>query len=272
MKILRPEVDLTRFFADLGRARARLLILDYDGTLAPFRVEREQAVPYPGVREALAELQAGGHTRLVLMSGRALESLAPLVGLRPPPEMWGSHGWERRTADGRSTRRDPGARAREGLQRAGEVIRAGWEGHWEIKPGSLAVHLRGLAAGDAQQLRALVQDRWAAVSKTHGLELHEFDGGLELRVPGVDKGTAMDTLLAESGAGAMVAYLGDDRTDEDAFRALAGRGLGVLVREELRPTAAAVWLRPPKELLDFFQRWIAACPRNQATEVRKSDS
>ena len=118
MMILRPEVGVTRFFADLGHAPARLLILDYDGTLAPFRVEREQAVPYPGVREALAELQAGGHTRLVLMSGRALESLAPLVGLHPPPEMWGSHGWERRMADGRLTRKDPGARAREGIRQS----------------------------------------------------------------------------------------------------------------------------------------------------------
>jgi trehalose-phosphatase len=158
------------------------------------------------------------------------------------------------------------------LQRAEDITREGWEGHWEIKPVSLAVHLRGLAAGEARRLQALVNDRWGAISKPHGLELHEFDGGLELRVPGVDKGTAVDTLLAESGAGTMVAYLGDDRTDEDAFRVLAKRGLGVLVREEWRPTAAAVWLRPPQELLDFFQRWIAACPRNQATEVRKSGS
>jgi trehalose-6-phosphatase len=66
-----------------------------------------------------------------------------------------------------------------------------------------------------------------------------------------------------------VAYLGDDRTDEDAFKALAGRGLAVLVREELRPTAAAVWLRPPVELLDFLQRWMTACPPRTATVARK---
>jgi trehalose 6-phosphate phosphatase len=52
-----------------------------------------------------------------------------------------------------------------------------------------------------------------------------------------------------------VAYLGDDRTDEDAFMALRGRGLAVLVRPDLRATAAEVWIRPPDELLLFLQRW-----------------
>jgi trehalose 6-phosphate phosphatase len=271
MKTLQPDVDVGQFFAALRSAPARLLILDYDGTLAPFRVEREQAVPYPGVRELLTQLLAEGTTRVVLVSGRALESLVPLVAMDPAPEMWGSHGWERRTPDGRSMLKDPGPAARAGLRLAAEVTRSGRPAHWEVKPASLAVHVRGLAPEDERKLRALVSERWTAIAGEHGLELHEFDGGLELRVPGVNKGTAVDALLKECGAGVMAAYLGDDRTDEDAFRVIAGRGLGILVREELRPTAAAVWLRPPTELLDFFQRWIAACPRNPETAVPKSD-
>ena len=55
-----------------------------------------------------------------------------------------------------------------------------------------------------------------------------------------------------------MAYLGDDLTDEDAFRAVATRGLGILVRQELRKTAAVAWLRPPEELLDFLHRWARA--------------
>ena len=89
--------------------------------------------------------------------------------------------------------------------------------------------------------------------------MHAFDGGIELRVPGRSKATAVEQLLAESGADPVSAYLGDDRTDEDAFQAIASHGLGVLVRPDLRPTAAAWWLRPPEELLDFLDQWIAAC-------------
>jgi trehalose-6-phosphatase len=52
-----------------------------------------------------------------------------------------------------------------------------------------------------------------------------------------------------------VAYLGDDLTDEDAFRALKGKGLSVLVRKESRTTEADCWLKPPDELLDFLKKW-----------------
>ena len=62
--------------------------------------------------------------------------------------------------------------------------------------------------------------------------------GLELRHPGRSKGDVMRELLEEQPSGTISAYVGDDETDEDAFRALAGRGLAVLVAEQPRETAA----------------------------------
>ena len=67
----------------------------------------------------------------------------------------------------------------------------------------------------------------------------------------------VDEIAHEMGD-APIAYLGDDRTDEDAFRALQGRGLTVLVRQELRPTSAELWLRPPDELMHFLNDWLSA--------------
>ena len=87
------------------------------------------------------------------------------------------------------------------------------------------------------------------------LAWHDFDGGIELRVPGRHKGFAVEAVLSEMGKGAAVAYLGDDFTDEDAFRAIHGRGTGILVRPQFRPTAADFWLRPPEELLEFLRQW-----------------
>ncbi|MGH9571319.1 MAG: hypothetical protein ACRD4F_16865, partial [Candidatus Angelobacter sp.] len=55
------------------------------------------------------------------------------------------------------------------------------------------------------------------------------------------------------------AYLGDDLTDEDAFQAINGRGLSVLVRPAWRSTTAQAWLRPPGELIQFLNDWIHAC-------------
>ena len=60
------------------------------------------------------------------------------------------------------------------------------------------------------------------------------------------------------GADGVAAFLGDDLADEAAFRAIAGLGLGALVRPDFRPTAADAWLRPPREVLAFLERWRQA--------------
>jgi len=55
----------------------------------------------------------------------------------------------------------------------------------------------------------------------------------------------------------VAAYLGDDFTDEDAFTAIKGHGIGILVRKEFRPTEADIWIKPPDELLSFLSDWIS---------------
>src|SRR5919205_3819309 len=92
--------DLDPFFAVVRRAEKRALLLDYDGTLAPFRVERDEAVPYPGIREILPSLVDAGDTRVVVISGRRAHDLPPLLKLEWLPEIWGTHGWERLLPDG----------------------------------------------------------------------------------------------------------------------------------------------------------------------------
>jgi len=82
---------------------------------------------------------------------------------------------------------------------------------------------------------------------------------MELKARSANKGDAVRTLLAETNTETVAAYLGDDMTDEDAFRAIAGRGLSVLVRNTYRSTAAEVWLKPPGEVVQFFTEWIHAC-------------
>jgi len=93
------------------------------------------------------------------------------------------------------------------------------------------------------------------LTREYNLQLLEFDCGVELRVAGKNKGDAVREIISETGPSAVLAYLGDDFTDEDAFKILKGRGLCVLVREELRKTSADIWLKPPKELLEFLQNW-----------------
>ncbi|HJX18677.1 MAG TPA: trehalose-phosphatase [Acidiferrobacterales bacterium] len=256
MRILLPTGHPDRFFEKLAQAPRAALLLDYDGTLAPFRVDPQDARPYAGVRAALDTLMAQQDTRVVLVSGRWTRDLLPLLGLKQIPEIWGSHGWERRFPDGRTEMARPAEAALCALVEADgwiEKIQA-HGGRCEFKPASLAIHWRGLDAASAANISNIVTENWALQARDSSLELHHFDGGIELRVPGRHKGDVVRTIRAEM-PDAQLAYLGDDITDEDAFRALTDTDLGVLVRAELRATGAGLWIAPPDELLDFLQRW-----------------
>jgi trehalose 6-phosphate phosphatase len=247
------------FFDRVRHAPRRVLLLDYDGTLAPFTPDRARAFPYREIPELVSKIMRH-NTRVVLVSGRAATELLFLSGLNPQPEIWGSHGVERLYPDGAYEVHTPELAQRHALHLANRALReCGLDERMEIKPGSTAVHWRGLSAEKRSHIEDKVRAVCAPVADEAGLELLPFDGGLELRAPGRNKGDAVNTILAESGEGTAAAYLGDDQTDENAFRAIKGRGLGVLVRSELRDSIADAWLRPPEELVHFLRDWLSAC-------------
>jgi trehalose-phosphatase len=154
----------------------------------------------------------------------------------------------------------PAPAQRRALQRADRALQAaGLVDRVETKPSGIAVHWRGLSSGERSSIEDKVQAIAEPLVREYGLELLPFDGGLEIRAGNRNKGDAVSAILAESGAGVAAAYLGDDQTDENAFRAIKGHGLAVLVRAEPRPTMADAWLRPPEELGHFLREWLVAC-------------
>ncbi len=241
--------------ARVGSGCPRVLLLDYDGTLAPFRIDRDAALPFPGVKERVAGLMHQPDCRVVLVTGRGARDLAAVAGFDPMPEIWGSHGWERLWPDGRYELARIPNESVAGLRMAREAVGPALLEWLEEKPAGFALHLRGLAFAEADAVREWVGAEWEALTGQYGLETLAFQGGLELRVLGRNKASAVNTLREECGEDACFAYLGDDNTDEDAFHAIHPWGLGVLVRTVLRPTAASWWVTPPGELLDFMKRW-----------------
>ncbi len=300
------------FLAVLPHARRRLLMLDYDGTLAPFRAERGDATPYPGVVDLLQTLTQTGD-RIVLITGRPAADMAELLAMDPSPEIWGVHGLERRFPDGRLDRTEVAPAAARALEQAARwAENRGFAAFVEAKPGALALHWRGVESAPAATMRLAASAALPIIAREGHLELREFDGGLELRAPGPHKGDVVRRLLqaaapaeeraAPTGApdaigaiqGAVpaappgddppsptrlaAAFLGDDLTDEDAFRALkAARDeprfasavlLGVLVRSEDRPTDADDRLCPPQGLLAFLARWVEAAAQEEGAARR----
>lgn len=261
--MLTPEatIKLEAFFSRFAPGAKPVLLLDYDGTLAPFHVDRFQARPWPGARELLAKIQRQGRTRMVVVTGRPAEEIRPLLGLEPPLETWGLHGVERLFPDGRRELEQlpPGTVAK--LNRLRERLRRdSFGGLFEDKPNAVVMHWRGVAPEKAQAIEREALALFEPLAQSDGLRLLKFESGLELRA-GRDKGGAVAEILKETAAAhpTLAAYLGDDATDEEAFRALnrsGGAHLSVLVRPEERPTEADVWLRPPEELLEFLRMWL----------------
>ncbi|MBR9976864.1 MAG: trehalose-phosphatase [Bacteroidetes bacterium] len=256
MRILHNDNTLVNFFLRLRESRQSLLLLDYDGTLAPFTRDRDNAHPYPELRSVLEELLHEETCRMVIVSGRTVDDLVPLLDLDPMPELWGSHGWERLHADGTYVLPDLDNETAELLAREWEWLTDSVpHDSIERKPASVALHWRGLDQIDQVALHAVAIRRWRKLAESTRLELHPFIGGLELRAEGRSKAYAVETLLSEYQTLPVTAYLGDDLTDEEAFAALGERGLRVLVRSEHRNTVADIQLTPPGELLEFLVTW-----------------
>lgn len=256
-----------QFMIAIARSPGSALLLDYDGTLAPFRLNREQAVPYPGMASLVQEIIACGRTRVVIITGREASEVLPLLSLHPTPEIWGCHGLERLRPGGICETTHADEHVEQALADAEAWLRShALHHHAEFKTAAVALHWRGLDEETSATIRSQVLRGWRPIAQTTPMELLEFDGGIEMRMSGHDKGDAVRTILKEIGPEVPVAYLGDDLTDERAFAALNGHGLTVLVRPEWRKTTAAAWIKPPDGLRNFLTQWLRASREGHISE------
>lgn len=252
-------IDPEQFWKHLQHSKRRVLFLDFDGTLAPFSVDRDRCDMYPGVREILNQIITSG-CRLVVISGRSAESLPALLNLQVTPEIWGCHGWERMHTDGSLTKFPLSDDAVHALEEAYIWAKTnGLENFCERKYGCISVHWRGQTPQYTEKLRKKVQIGWNPLIVKNQVEIRSFDGGLSLAAVCRNKGDAVQTVIREEQGGIAAAFLGDDLTDEDGFHAIKDHGIGVLVRSEYRRTAADLWVKPPDGLLGFLSRWNEIC-------------
>jgi trehalose-phosphatase len=188
-----------------------------------------------------------------------VESLARLLGLSNVPELIGCHGAEILTRGAHKPVIEVSTIASSNLEKIKKLVSgSALKDFSEIKPSGIAFHWRGEQKSIKEMINAKVLEFWTNLPPTSVLEIHPFDGGIEIRCTGINKGLAVTRILRESKPNSIVAFLGDDQTDEEAFAAIGDRGLKVLVRNNLRPTRANVKLTPPHELVDFLDNWIDA--------------
>ncbi len=249
-----------------------VLALDFDGTLSPIVPRPEDAALLPAAREPLRRLCARDDTRVAIVSGRGLADVRHRVAL-DDAYYAGNHGME---IDGPGVHRVHAAAAarRPALETCAaalaERLRPFDGVQIEDKGLTLSVHYRRAAAPNAEAavLAAVEEscDRAAGLRATRGKRVVE----VRPDVPW-DKGRATRFLFDSlRGAGAPPVpgiFVGDDRTDEDAFRALLGgdasapaplRDAVVVADAPPARTAATCWVRSPEEVAALLQRLAGA--------------
>jgi trehalose-phosphatase len=242
-----------------GRSGRLAIFLDYDGTLTPIVSQPQKALLPNSMRQTIRELAA--RTPVAILSGRDLDDIRQRVDLDTIIYA-GSHGFD--IAGPGELRKQVAAEFLPSLDLAEKELEKAVAGilgaRVERKRFSIAAHYRNVKEGDVPKLEGAVRDvaaRHRELRRMEGKKVYELLPDIDW-----DKGKAVLWLLETLGlerAKVRPIYIGDDRTDEDAFRALGQCGAGILVSEQPRPTAASYSLKDPTEV-ERFLRGLVATP------------
>lgn len=257
-KMLPSALDrLDEIIARAG-GRELALFLDYDGTLTPIVSKPEQAILSKCMRKAVKQLSE--ETTVGVISGRALADVRKHVDL-PGLAYAGDHGFSMLAPDGRPMDYEPAREFLPDVRGAADELDKLLEGipgaQVERKAFSLAVHFRNVADEDMDRLRKAVEEvegRYPKLRFSGGKKIYDIKPRMDW-----DKGRALHHILDSLDLGdgkALPVYIGDDTTDEDAFRAIKGRGVPILVAENPDGTEADYLLLDPAEVEHFLGRLL----------------
>jgi trehalose 6-phosphate phosphatase len=201
-----------------------IVCFDVDGVLSPIVEHAENAALLPGIHDALQSLTK--RTEVAILSGRSLDSLQRLFAFPSEVHVIGSHGLERRGAGPMDLDRTETARFRVLEQIGRRAVTSAGNGAWlEQKPASVAVHTRSADPATARPAVDRARQEAGAVEGAVVKGGHEV---LELLTRSASKGEALLD-LAHRLARSPVIFLGDDLTDEDAFRLMGDDDVSIRV-------------------------------------------
>lgn len=248
--------NIPDFWERLHSSMRAFLAIDYDGTIAPFSEKRMEAFPYPGIPELLARIREISGDMVAIISGRPSNEILKLLGERDLVIV-GNHGFELTYPGGTTVVKEPGQLQLHGLKKAKLILEElNLNGNLETKVASIAFHTRGLPETVASKMEKQVYDSWLRIVGEHQLDIRKFNGGLELICTGWNKGNALEELLDLQPSGTFSVYIGDDETDEDAFRAMKGRGLGIVVGPRYKKSNADTHISDIRSVKEFLESWL----------------
>ena len=241
-------------------SRHLLLLLDYDGTLTPIAPSPKQATLPLATKSILRKLSRNPRLSVALISGRALGDLRQLVGLRGLTYI-GNHGLEF-WREGERTVLDIPQSSREALDqilpRLAKLVSDVPGAQLENKGLAVSLHYRQVPRDESRRLKLAFRRIVLPFVRAGTLTLLKGKKVIEVR-PGLNwtKGDAASWLMRRMRRRSLLPiYIGDDQTDEDAFRMLQG---GITIRTGIhRQSLAQYYVRGVRDVFRFLEL-AAAC-------------
>ncbi len=244
--------------ATLKTAPGLLLMLDFDGTLAPLVPHPDLAALPEKTKLRMEQLAAAAPVDLAVISGRAVSDLRARIGLEGI-EYSGNHGRERlRPFSDRIEFRNEVLEKMAAAARAAAQAVDSIEGAYvEDKGLTAALHYRQVPPARHADVRRAVE----ALIPGLGPGIHVEEGKMVFELlpsDGQNKGKLALTLFQEKGAAGVVVpiYCGDDVTDETVFEALPREALSIHVGNGGKPSRARYRLDDPEQVAEFLGRIV----------------
>lgn len=278
-------LEMFEQITNASKGKQIVMFLDYDGTLSPIVEDPDRAFMSESMRATVRKLARCFPTAIV--SGRCGDKVYNFVRLA---ELYyaGSHGMDIRGPSKASKNQIVDVHAvlcqpaSEFLPMIDEVYKALVEttkstqgAKVENNKFCVSVHFRCV---DEKKWSEMFQQVNSVLEEYPKLRLTQGRKVLEIRpIIKWDKGKALEFLLESLGYSncndVFPVYIGDDRTDEDAFKVLRerGQGFGILVSKISKETNASYYLQEPSEVMEFLQRLVRwkRLPLGQQFRVRK---
>jgi len=250
------ESHIQKIMADFIKARKRCILLDYDGTLAPYKKLPSLAAPSEELMELLQQLTNDSSNEIVIISGRDVNTLEKWLG-KLPLNMIAEHGacikfreeqWKEQISINTEWKEQIRPLMQLFVDRcAGSFV--------EEKKSTLAWHYR-----NTNQELGFIRSRElrnALLQLTTNTALQVVDGNkvLEVRMVGVDKGVAALSMLAGINPD-FILCIGDDATDEDMFRVMRDKAYTIKIGRA--NTSAQYTILSQKEVYPFLRKFIEA--------------
>jgi trehalose-phosphatase len=242
----------------IKRAKKIIFFLDYDGTLTPIRKKPKLARLKTRRKALLTKLAKSNCYSVFIISGRSLKDVKRLIGLNCISYV-GNHGIE---CEGPGLKYVNGpakalkkpiqgayARLKKKIKIKGIIL--------ENKTYTLSLHYRLADPKKIPTLKKIFYDTISTLRKAKKIKITEGKKILEIR-PDVEwnKGKIVNWILKKEKKNILPIYIGDDKTDEDAFKALRRKGVTILVSKNRKKTSARYRLNSPKEVIKFLYEFV----------------